>query len=99
MATGRVKWFNNAKGYGFILPDNSEGDLFAHYSSIQMEGYRTLKAGQSVNFDIIDGDKGAHAINIVPEIEDGAEAASAEVSSTDKISIGQSSPASSVETV
>jgi len=70
MATGRVKWFNNAKGYGFILPDEIEGDLFAHYSSIQMDGYRTLKAGQTVNFDIIDGDKGSHAVNIVPEHED-----------------------------
>ncbi|MGH1438674.1 MAG: cold shock domain-containing protein CspD [Cellvibrionaceae bacterium] len=70
MATGRVKWFNNAKGYGFILPDEIEGDLFAHYSSIQMDGYRTLKAGQTVTFDIVDGDKGSHAVNIVPEIED-----------------------------
>jgi CspA family cold shock protein len=69
MATGRVKWFNNAKGYGFILSDDIEGDLFAHYSSIQMDGYRTLKAGQTVNFDIIDGDKGSHAINIIPELE------------------------------
>jgi CspA family cold shock protein len=70
MATGRVKWFNNAKGYGFILPDNGGGDLFAHYSSIEMEGYKTLKAGQSVTFDIIEGDKGLHAIKIVPEIEE-----------------------------
>ena len=70
MATGRVKWFNNAKGYGFILPDNSEGDLFVHYSSIQIDGYRTLKAGQAVTFDIIDGDKGSHAVNIVPETEE-----------------------------
>lgn len=70
MATGRVKWFNNAKGYGFILPDEIEGDLFAHYSSIQMDGYRTLKAGQTVSFDIIDGDKGCHAVNIVAELEE-----------------------------
>ncbi len=64
MATGTVKWFNNAKGYGFILPDNGGEDLFAHYSSIMMEGYKTLKAGQSVSFDIIAGDKGSHATNI-----------------------------------
>ena len=64
MATGKVKWFNNAKGYGFILPDAGEGDLFAHYSSIQMEGYRTLKAGQEVSFDIVEGPKGNHAVNI-----------------------------------
>lgn len=70
MAKGRVKWFNNAKGYGFILPENEEGgDLFAHYSSIEMEGYKTLKAGQAVTFEVINGNKGQHAINIVPEIE------------------------------
>ncbi len=66
MPTGRVKWFNNAKGYGFILPDDSEEDYFAHYSSIQMEGYRTLKAGQPVSFETLQGPKGTHAINILP---------------------------------
>ncbi len=66
MPTGRVKWFNNAKGYGFILPEEGGEDYFAHYSSIQMEGYKTLKAGQLVNFEILDGPKGAHAINISP---------------------------------
>ncbi|WP_346836400.1 cold shock domain-containing protein CspD [Microbulbifer sp. SAOS-129_SWC] len=65
MPTGTVKWFNNAKGYGFILADEGGEDLFAHYSAIQMEGYRTLKAGQQVTFDIIKGDKGYHAANIV----------------------------------
>ena len=64
MATGTVKWFNNAKGYGFILPDDGGEDLFAHYSSIEMEGYKTLKAGQPVSFDTIGGDKGLHATNI-----------------------------------
>ncbi len=64
MPTGTVKWFNNAKGYGFILPDGGGEDLFAHYSAIQMDGYRTLKAGQTVNFDIVEGDKGLHATNI-----------------------------------
>lgn len=68
MPTGTVKWFNNAKGYGFILPDDGDEDLFAHYSAIDMDGYKTLKAGQSVNFDISKGDKGLHAINItLPE--------------------------------
>lgn len=65
MPTGTVKWFNNAKGYGFILADEGGEDLFAHYSAIQMDGYRTLKAGQQVTFDIIKGDKGYHAANIV----------------------------------
>ncbi|HCW94226.1 MAG TPA: cold shock domain protein CspD, partial [Pseudomonas sp.] len=48
MLSGKVKWFNNAKGYGFIVADGGDEDLFAHYSAIQMEGYRTLKAGQAV---------------------------------------------------
>lgn len=65
MPTGTVKWFNNAKGYGFILAEEGGEDLFAHYSAIQMEGYRTLKAGQQVTFDIIKGEKGYHAANIV----------------------------------
>jgi CspA family cold shock protein len=64
MKTGKVKWFNNAKGYGFILADDSNEDLFAHYSTIQMDGYRTLKAGQAVQFDIKPSDKASHAINI-----------------------------------
>lgn len=64
MPTGTVKWFNNAKGYGFILPDNGDADVFAHYSAINMEGYRTLKAGQQVSFETVDGDKGKHAANI-----------------------------------
>jgi CspA family cold shock protein len=65
MSTGQVKWFNNAKGFGFILPDEGGGDLFAHYSAIAMEGYKTLKAGQAVSFDIIEGPKGQHAANIM----------------------------------
>ena len=64
MATGKVKWFNNAKGYGFILPEGGGEDLFAHYSSIQMDGYKTLKAGQDVEFDVLKGPKGFHAVNI-----------------------------------
>jgi cold shock protein len=64
MPTGTVKWFNNAKGYGFILADEGGEDLFAHYSAITMEGYKTLKAGQQVSFDITKGDKGLHAVNI-----------------------------------
>ncbi len=66
MSTGQVKWFNNAKGFGFILPDEGGDDLFAHYSAIGMEGYKTLKAGQLVTFDTIEGPKGLHAANIRP---------------------------------
>ena len=64
MATGKVKWFNNAKGYGFILSQGGGDDLFVHYSSIQMDGYKTLKAGQTVEFDVQQGPKGLHAVNI-----------------------------------
>ena len=64
MPSGTVKWFNNAKGFGFILPENGGEDLFAHYSSIEMEGYKTLKAGQAVEFDVVKGDKGMHATHI-----------------------------------
>lgn len=64
MQNGIVKWFNNAKGFGFILPENGGADIFAHYSSIDMEGYKTLKAGQSVHFETVNGPKGLHAANI-----------------------------------
>ncbi len=64
MPTGTVKWFNNAKGFGFILPEGGGGDLFAHYSSIEMDGYKTLKAGQTVSFEIADTEKGGHAKHI-----------------------------------
>ncbi len=66
MATGRVKWFNNAKGFGFICPEGGGEDIFAHYSTIEMEGYRTLKAGQEVEFELHEGPKGMHATHIVP---------------------------------
>jgi CspA family cold shock protein len=52
MATGTVKWFNNAKGYGFVTPDEGEQDIFVHFSAITMDGYRTLKEGQRVEFDL-----------------------------------------------
>lgn len=64
MYQGKVKWFNNAKGYGFIVEDGCTEDLFAHFSSIQMDGYKTLKAGQSVMFDKQPSNKGVHAVNI-----------------------------------
>ena len=64
MASGKVKWFNNAKGFGFINEDGKTEDLFAHYSAIEMEGYKTLKAGQPVSFDIAQGPKGLQAVKI-----------------------------------
>ena len=69
MASGKVKWFNNAKGYGFIVEDGKTEDLFAHYSAIKMDGYKTLKAGQPVKFDIIQGPKGLHAVDIASATE------------------------------
>lgn len=66
MATGTVKWFNNAKGFGFICPDDGGEDIFAHYSTIDMNGYKTLKAGQPVEYEVESGPKGAHAISIMP---------------------------------
>ena len=70
MPMGKVKWFNNAKGYGFIVTETDPAlageDLFAHFSAIQMEGYKTLKAGQEVRFDVQPSGKGYHAVNIVP---------------------------------
>lgn len=64
MSSGKVKWFNNAKGYGFINEEGKTEDLFAHYSAINMDGYKTLKAGQLVKFEIIQGPKGLHAVQI-----------------------------------
>jgi CspA family cold shock protein len=64
MATGTVKWFNDAKGYGFITPDDGGEDLFAHFSAIQMNGFKTLKEGQKVQFEVVQGPKGKQASNI-----------------------------------
>ena len=64
MATGTVKWFNNAKGYGFISPEGGGADVFVHFTAIQMDGYKTLKQGQKVGFDMIDGPRGLQATKI-----------------------------------
>lgn len=64
MATGLVKWFNDAKGYGFIQQEGSDKDVFVHYTAIQGEGFKTLAEGQKVDFDLIDGPKGPQAANV-----------------------------------
>ncbi len=64
MATGKVKWFNETKGFGFITPDNGGEDLFAHYSQIMSGGFKTLQEGQEVRFEVTMGMKGKQASNI-----------------------------------
>lgn len=64
MATGTVKWFNDSKGFGFITPDEGKEDVFAHFSAIQSTGFKSLKEGQKVTFDIVQGPKGKQASNI-----------------------------------
>ena len=64
MVLGKVKWFNDQKGYGFISKDDGSGDVFAHFSAIQSEGFKTLAEGEAVEFDVIDSDKGPKAANI-----------------------------------
>jgi CspA family cold shock protein len=64
MLTGSVKWFNNAKGYGFIVQDNGDKDVFVHHSAILMEGYRTLNEGERVEYEIEQTPKGPAAVNV-----------------------------------
>ncbi len=89
MLSGKVKWFNNAKGYGFILEDGKDEDLFVHYSVINMDGYKTLKAGQAVSFEITQGPKGLHAVNIqraiVPEVATFANAVKDTAGATEEV--------------
>ncbi|MBK9133768.1 MAG: cold-shock protein [Betaproteobacteria bacterium] len=78
MATGTVKWFSDAKGFGFIEPEGGGSDVFAHFSAVQMDGFRTLRQGTRVSFDLVQGPKGDSAQNIRPvagpETAAGAEA-------------------------
>jgi CspA family cold shock protein len=67
MSNGTVKWFNDAKGFGFITPDGGAKDVFAHFSAIQDSGFKTLKEAQRVTFDVTTGPKGEQATNIRPE--------------------------------
>lgn len=66
MAAGTVKWFNDSKGFGFITPDQGGEDLFVHFSTIQGNGFKTLKEGQKVTFEVTRGQKGQQASNVVP---------------------------------
>lgn len=66
MALGTVKWFNDAKGFGFIEPEGGGADVFAHFSAVQMEGFRTLKQGSRVSYEVIQGPKGNLAQEIRP---------------------------------
>lgn len=75
MPIGVVKWFNDAKGFGFIQPEGGGGDVFAHFTAVQMDGFRTLKQGSRVTFEMIQGPKGNLAQNIRPLAEAGLSAA------------------------
>jgi len=66
MASGKVKWFNEQKGYGFIIPDEKGDDLFVHYSNIVMDGYKILKEGEQVTFDAVKGTRGMEAKSVIP---------------------------------
>lgn len=65
MAVGKVKWFSNQKGYGFIVMDGCTEDIFVHHTAIQGEGFRTLDENQQVEFEVVEGDKGKQAVNVV----------------------------------
>ncbi len=67
MATGTVKWFNDAKGFGFIQQDDGGDDVFVHFSAIQSEGFKALAEGQNVEFEVEDGQKGPQARNVIPQ--------------------------------
>jgi cold shock protein len=66
LATGTVKWFSNQKGYGFIVPDDGEKDLFVHYSNVQGDGYKSLQEGQKVEYEASEGKKGPEATDVRP---------------------------------
>lgn len=93
MATGTVKWFSDAKGFGFIEPDEKGADVFAHFSAIQMDGFKTLKQGSRVSYELVDGPKGPHASHIV------AAPAQEQVASSSDAVQGSDQPSSLAEIV
>ena len=66
MATGKTKWFNNAKGFGFITPDDGSEEVFVHYSAIRAEGFRTLKPRDAVEYQVVRTERGLHAVDLIP---------------------------------
>ena len=66
MSFGTVKWFNDAKGFGFIAPEDGSADVFVHFSAIAAKGFRSLQEGQRVSFDVVQGPKGSQASNVAP---------------------------------
>lgn len=64
LPSGKVKWFNDSKGYGFITQEGSDKDIFVHFSAIQRDGFKTLREGETVSFDLVDGPKGLQATNV-----------------------------------
>ncbi len=66
MSFGTVKWFNDAKGFGFIAPEDGSDDVFVHFSAINSQGFRTLQEGQRVSFEVVQGPKGSQAANVTP---------------------------------
>ena len=84
MPIGTVKWFNDAKGFGFIEPEGGGDDVFAHFSAIQMEGFRTLKQGSRVSYELVQGPKGQLAQNIQPIANGASERRAADAVESDR---------------
>ncbi len=71
MGSGTVKWFDSVKGYGFIEPEDGSGDVFVHFTAVQVNGFRTLSEGAKVTFEVVDGPRGRQATNVVPTVGEG----------------------------